>query len=226
MSSVYLKIRVLIADDHEMIRHGLQVMARKIDEFEIIGEAQDGEELLELSRILNPDVILTDVKMPKLSGIEATQIIKREQPHIGIIALSSFDEENLILEILNAGANGYLLKNASKKELTEAIKAAYKDERYYCKEINLKLAQIISVGRQNRTLKEKEQNFTSRELQVIQEICLGYPSKQIASHLGIKTRTVERYRDSIMQKMEVNNATAVVMYAIAKGICKLPVEKK
>jgi DNA-binding NarL/FixJ family response regulator len=217
MSTPYIKIKILIADDHEMVREGLQIMISKIDEIEIIGEARNGEELVALTKKLQPDVILVDVKMPKCNGIEATKIIKKEYPHVGIIALSSFDEESLIMDMMNAGAKGYLLKNASKQELTAAIKAAYRDEVYYCKDINLKLAQMIAKGGSYLNFQKKEM-FTQRELQVIELVCKGLSSKQIASELDLKTRTVERYRETIMDKMNVDNAAGVVLYAVSNGL--------
>lgn len=226
MPNIYSKIKVLIADDHQMVRDGLQVIAKKIDEFEIIGEASNGEELLHLTRRLSPDVILTDVKMPKMNGIEATKIIKHEFPHIGIVALSSYDEESLILDMLNAGAKGYLLKNTGKQELKEAVKAVYKDEPYYCKDIKLKLAELISSGGHLSSQNKVRDKFTERELEVITGICQGSSSKQIAAKMVIKTRTVERYRDAIMDKMGVSNAPGIAMFAVKHGLYSDPNQKK
>lgn len=217
MNNRYLKIRTLIADDHEMVREGLQIMMGKMNEIEIVGEASNGEELLQRTRELLPDVILVDIKMPKLNGIEATRAIKKEFPHIGIIALSSFDEESMILEMLNAGAKGYLLKNAARQELLCAIEAAHRGEPYYCMDINLKLAQVVARGGFSRQAKTGP-IFTARELQVIEGICEGLSSKQIASTLNLRTRTIERYREVIMEKMEVSNAAGVVLYAVKNGI--------
>jgi DNA-binding NarL/FixJ family response regulator len=218
MTTPYIKIKTLIADDHEMVRKGLQVMVNKIAEIEIIGEASNGEELIILTRKLCPDVILVDVKMPRCNGVEATKIIKKEFPHIGIIALSSFDEESLIVDMLNAGAKGYLLKNASKQEITAAVKAVYKDEAYYCKDVNWKLAQMIAKGGYYVDPKKRRPVFTERELQVIEMICDGSSSKQIANALNLRTRTIERYRDTIMDKMDVKNAAGVVLYAVTNGL--------
>jgi DNA-binding NarL/FixJ family response regulator len=224
MSKPYLQIKILIADDHEMVREGLQIMASKIEEIEIIGEASNGEELILLTKKLQPDVVMVDVKMPRYNGIEATKLIKTEFPHIGIIALSSFDEESLVMDMLNAGAKGYLLKNASKQEITEAVKAVYHDQPYYCKDINLKLAQMIAKGGQFPH--HRNHDFTEREIEVIKMICQEYSSKQIAAVLHLKTRTIERYRDAIMQKMDVRNAAGVVKFAIKQGIYNPSTEKR
>jgi len=219
MSKIYSPIRILIADDHEMVRDGLIVMASKIEEFQIIDDAKDGLELVQLTRRHRPDVILSDVKMPGLNGIQAAEIILKEHPHIGIIALSSFDEENLILDMLNAGAKGYLLKNAGKKELIEAVTTVYKGRPYYSREISQKLAKVISGRSPFSAQKKIQEKFTEREMEVIRLICDGLSSKQIADKLGIKTRTIERYRDNIMDKMEVKNAAGVVNYAFKHGLC-------
>jgi DNA-binding NarL/FixJ family response regulator len=222
MNQPYNRIRVLICDDHEMVREGLQVILKKIPELEVVGEASGGQTLLTATRRLLPDVILTDVRMPDMSGVEATRLIKQQWPHIGIIALSSFDEESLILDMLNAGAKGYLLKNASKQELTEAVQAAYRDEPYYCRHTNQKLSSLLVRGHLQEGRSHIRNLFTERERQVIELICEGLSSKEIAARLELKTRTVERYRDAIMSKMEVRNAAAVVRFAVENGLYQKP----
>jgi DNA-binding NarL/FixJ family response regulator len=224
MTTPYFRIRLLVADDHELDRQGLYAMISELPELEWVGHAVNGKDLVALTDKYLPDVILTDVKMPELSGIEATAIIKQKHPHIGILALSSFDEENLIMDMLNAGANGYLLKNAGKKEIADAVKAAFKGETYYCKEANEKLTRVIT-GHYFKKKNETE-SFSERELQVIALICEGMPSKVIAARLGLKTRTVERYRDTIMHKMEVNNSAGMVLYAVTHGLYSQPIDKK
>ena len=115
-------IRIILADDHEIFRDGFKAMLKKQPSVELIGEASDGEELVEVTRQLNPDVVVTDIKMPRMDGLQATRILSKEFPQIGIIALSMIDEENLIIDMMEAGAKGYLLKNAHKNEIIEAIK--------------------------------------------------------------------------------------------------------
>jgi DNA-binding NarL/FixJ family response regulator len=223
MEKPYSTIRIIIADDHEMVRDGLRVMIGKIRELEIIGEALNGEQLVQLTRRLSPDVILTDVKMPGMSGLEAAKIIKKEFPHIGIVALSSYDEEDLVIDMMNAGAKGYLLKNASNRELTEAVKAVYKDDFYYCSQAQIKMA----AGKANLLNKNREENkFTDRELQVIRMICEEKTSKEIGATLGLQSRTIERYRDAIMEKMDVKNLAGIVMYAVKNNLYDVSAEKK
>jgi DNA-binding NarL/FixJ family response regulator len=221
----YVNIRIAIADDHELLRRGIQQLITSIEGLEIVGDASNGEELVRLVQRSQPDVVLIDVKMPKLNGIEATKIIIAEYPHVAIIGLSSFDEDNLIMEMIRAGAKGYLLKNTTSKELSEAVLAVYRGETYYCHDIKRKLAQIVANGGSPQA-GGKGSPFTSRELQVIELICEEYSSKQIASQLKLKTRTVERYRDAIMEKMGARNSAGVVKYALRYGLYKTTTETK
>ena len=215
----YSKIRIAIADDHELLRQGVQQLITRIEGFELVGDASNGEDLVRLVRLSVPDVVLVDVKMPKLNGIEATRIINSEFPQIGIVGLSSFDEDDLILEMVKAGARGYLLKNTTSKELSEAMFAVHQGETYYCPEINYKLARLVAGGSQAGD-HARQSLFTVRELQVIELICEEFSSKQIAAQLQLRTRTVERYRDTIMEKMEVRNSAGLVKYALQFGLYK------
>jgi DNA-binding NarL/FixJ family response regulator len=217
-----IPIRVIIADDHELIIDGLQSTFRGSVEFEIVGEASNGEELLRLTRDLQPDVVLTDIKMPKMDGIEFTKTIKAEFPYIGVIGITSYDEEDLVLDMLNAGANGYLMKTAGKAEISKAIEAVHKGASYYCSRTNYKLAEMISKRNSNPLRKKNKVVFTDRELQVIDLMCEGLSSKEIGSKLGLTKRTIERYRDMIMEKMDVKNVASAVVYAIGHGLYVAP----
>jgi DNA-binding NarL/FixJ family response regulator len=222
--SSYIPIRIIIADDHEMVIEGLHVILKKTPEVEIIGEASNGEQLLRLTRQLKPDVVLTDIKMPLTDGVTATKKIKEEFPHIGIVAISSYDEGQFLLDMVKAGAKGFLLKTASRSEIVEAIKKASIGESFYCAHSRDKLSEIIS--RSSQYMRGAEQDlFTDRELQIIQLICEGLSSKQIAYTLSLKTRTIESYREKIMMKMDVNNSAGLVIYAVNHALYKDPVLK-
>jgi DNA-binding NarL/FixJ family response regulator len=222
--SCYIPIRVIIADDHEMILEGLHVMLKKAPEIEIIGEASNGEQLLRLTRQLKPDVVLTDVKMPQTDGVAATKKIKEEFPHIGIVALSSYDEGRFLLDMVKAGAKGFLLKTALRSEILEAIKKASVGESFYCAHSRDKLSEIIS--RSSQYVRGVDQElFTDRERQIIQLICEGLSSKQVAYRLCLKARTIESYRERIMMKMNVNNSAALVIYAVNHKLYQDPVLK-
>lgn len=216
--SIYSPIRVIIADDHHLIRDGLQDNFKGNPEFNIIAEAKNGEQLLQLTRQLKPDVVVTDIKMPGMDGIEVTRRIKEELPYIGVIALTSYDEENLVIDILRAGAKGFLLKTAGKHEIFQAVRKVHKDEQFYCSFTTERIAEIISRRNYNPIKRAAREFFSERELQVIQLVCQGLSSKQIGDQLGLKPRTIDSYREHIMQKMQVNNSAAVVMYAVEHGL--------
>jgi DNA-binding NarL/FixJ family response regulator len=215
---LYAPIRVMIADDHEVYREGFRVMLKKPAEFEVVGEAEDGLELLELAGKLQPEVIVTDIKMPKLDGVQATRRITELYPHIGIIAISMFDDDHLIVAMLEAGARGYLLKNAGKNEVFEAIKTVYRQETYYCHHTSGKLAQMIAKSRFNPHRKRPKAEFNEKEKAVIRLICQEYSNKEMAAMLYHSVRTIEGYREKIQEKMGVRNTAGIVVYAIKNGI--------
>lgn len=211
-------IRVMIADDHELVREGFDVMIGKFKDIKLVGQASNGKELLELIPLLKPDVVFVDVKMPILDGVQTARKISENYPHVGIIALTMYDSENLITDMVESGAKSYLIKNASKNEVYEAIQAVYKGENYYCKQTHEKLTHIILKNKPNPFRKNKTVSFTPREKEIITLICQEYSSKEIASKLDISTRTVEGYRERIQEKMEVKNMAGIVVYAMRKGL--------
>jgi DNA-binding NarL/FixJ family response regulator len=215
---MYAPIRIIIADDHEIFRDGFKVMLKKQTEVEVIGEAENGRELLELAKTHQPDVVITDVKMPLMDGIEATKQIKKELPHIEVIALTMFDEENLVIDMLEAGAKGYLLKNTNKAEVVQAVKAVYRQETYYCNSTSNKLAQMIAKSRFNPYKSIPKPAFNEKEIEIIRLICKELSNKEIASELGLSTRTIEGYREKILEKIDAKNIAGLVIYAIRNNI--------
>jgi DNA-binding NarL/FixJ family response regulator len=186
-----IPIRLLVADDHEIFRDGLKMMLRKQPNFEVVGEAANGEELIQLSKELNPDIVITDIQMPKMDGIEATRHLSRQQPGIGIIALSMFGEENLIVDMLEAGAKGYLLKNAHKEEIIDAIKTVFDEQTYYCSATSVKLAQLIARSKFNPNRRTVRPELSEKETEVIRCICQQMSNKEIAAKLNLSVRTIE-----------------------------------
>jgi DNA-binding NarL/FixJ family response regulator len=213
MTAAYMPIDIILADDHEIFRDGFAVMLNKIPEINLVGEAANGEELIKLTRKLKPDVIVTDIKMPVMDGIEATRQIKK-----GIIALSMFDEEELIVDMLEAGARGYLLKNAYKEEIIAAVKSVNKDEPYYCRNTTNKLAQMIAKSNFNPYKNITRPEFSERETAIIRLICREFSNKEIAEELSLSKRTVEGYRENILQKIDAKNSVGIVVYAIKHKI--------
>lgn len=220
-NQLYAPVRIVLADDHEMFREGFKTLIKKQPDIELIGEAEDGNELVKMAGKLAPDVILTDIRMPGLSGIDATRKIIAQYPHMFIIALTMFDEEHLIVDMLESGAKGYLLKNAHKSEVFDAIKSVHRGDTYYCRETSAKLTQLIAKSRYNPHHEQAEASFTGRELEIIRLICEEYSNKEIAVKLTLSVRTIEGYRERIQEKMKVRNTAGIVVYAIKKGIYKI-----
>jgi DNA-binding NarL/FixJ family response regulator len=221
MKSVTTPIRIILADDHEIFRDGFKVMLKKQPSVQLIAEASNGEELITLSSELKPDVVVTDIKMPRMDGIEATKRLANDYPNIGIIALSMFDEENLIVDMLEAGAKGYLLKNAHKDEIIEAIHTVNSGHTYYCNDTSSKLAQMIARSSFKPSLRTAKPEFSEREFAVIRFICQEMSNKEIAHQLNLSIRTIEGYRDRILEKIGAKNAAGVVVYAIKNNIYKV-----
>ena len=211
-------IRIVIADDHEIFRDGIALMLSKQNDIILDGQAEDGKELIQLVEEKKPDVVLTDIKMPRMDGIEATKLLLKKNPDQKIIALSMFDEENLIVEMLEAGAKGYLLKNADKAEIMEAIEQVYEGNSFYCRHTSAKLAKMIMTSSFNPYKKTEKVVFTDREKEIIKYTCQQLTAQQIGEKLFLSKRTVEGYRTKILEKMNVRNTAGVVIYALKNSL--------
>ncbi len=218
MKNIKQNIKVLIADDHEIFRDGLKLMLSAAEKLDLVGEAANGKELLKLIESTQPDVVITDIKMPIMDGVEATKHIKEHHPSIEIIALSMFDDEELILEMLDAGAKGYLLKNSDKFEITDAVAAVHEGNSYYCKHTSGKLAKLIALNREKHDKKKKEAEFSDKEKEIIALICQEFTNKEIGEKVFLSSRTVEGYRMKIMEKLKAKNTVGIVVEAIRYGI--------
>jgi two-component system response regulator NreC len=210
-------IKVIIADDHDVYRMGLRMLLGGSNEIELIGEAANGLELIELANQNIPDVVLTDLIMPEMDGIEAIRRMKNDG-FTKCIALSNFNSDRLIMEALEAGAKGYMIKNAEKGEIVEAIKQVKQSGFYYCKSTSARLARMIGVSELNPYIKTPTQIFTDEEIDIVRLICLGKTSEEIGKSLFIGKRNVERIRTRILSKMDVKTVAGVVMYAIKNSI--------
>jgi DNA-binding NarL/FixJ family response regulator len=211
-------IRLIIADDHEIFRDGLALMLSRQKDITLLAQAGNGKELAELTEQHNPDVIITDIKMPVMDGIQASKLILKKQPDVKIIALSMFDEETLIVDMLEAGAKGYLLKNADKQEILDAIETVYEDKTYYCHHTSAKLTNMIVKSSFNPYKKKEPVSFNERELEIIKLICQQNSSKEISDKLFLSSRTVEGYRTKILEKMNAKNTVGVVVYALKHNL--------
>ena len=206
-------IRIVVADDHELFRDGFKVLLRKQAGILLEGEASNGSELIEIVDKLKPHVVITDIQMPGVDGVEAAQRLSAKYPGLGIIALSMLDDELRIIQMLEAGARGYLVKNAGKGEIVDAIKTIHSGGTHYCATTSIRLAKMISKSSFQPQRKEPIE-FTERELQIMQMICEEQTSQEIADTLHLSKRTVDWHRDAILEKVGARNIAGMVIYAL------------
>jgi DNA-binding NarL/FixJ family response regulator len=214
-------INIIIADDHTIFREGLKTVLKTVKHIYVAGDVGDGQSLIELALAIKPDVVLTDIYMPIADGVVATQQIKAGLPDTNIIALSMYDQDSMVAEMLQAGAIGYLLKNANKKSLVEAIETVANNTPYFCETITERLANMVN-GKSPAQLKQvMPQYFSDREKAIIRMICQEKTNKEIAYLLGISRRTVESHRLRIMDKIGAKSIAGVITYALSHGIYQL-----
>ncbi len=214
------KIRILLADDHTMVRSGIATLLQNIKEFAIVGEAEDGEDAVHKTGELRPTVVVIDLSMPKLSGIEATAIIKKRYPDTNVLVLTMHENEEYVYQILKSGASGYVLKSAGKEELAAAIRAAAKGEKFF----SPRISQLMAEGYVKRIEKgapddpTRDVPLTRREREILALVASGLTNQQIADQLFISPRTVDTHRTNIMQKLDIHDLANLVRYAIEHGI--------
>lgn len=216
-----MAIKIVIVDDHALLREGLAKILSLESRFLIVGEASCGEEAVELTRTLKPDVVLMDINMPGLNGIEATKIIKEEMPQVGIIALTIHEDEEYIFELVRAGVSGYILKDIQPEQLIKAIIDVAEGKTAIQPNITAKL-----LGEFNRLSDRKTKTFshdqlTTRELEVIKLIAQGMPNKEIAHTLYISEKTVKNHITNIFRKLNVEDRTQAALFAVKNKIVDL-----
>jgi DNA-binding NarL/FixJ family response regulator len=216
-------IKVILADDHQLVRDGIHSLIRDAKNIDIIDEAADGIELLEKLKLVKPDIIVLDVSMPRLSGIEVTKRITDEFPSVKVLVLSMFTSEEYIFNAIKAGAKGYLPKNTSKKELLEAIYSINAGNEYFSESIsNIILKSYIKKAKTNDDYSGNKQNvLSSRELEILTLFAEGNTNQEIAEKLFISIRTVESHKNHIMQKLELKTTVDLVKFAIKNNIIQL-----
>ena len=208
-------ISIYLADDYPLFRTGLSLLLEQEGGFKIVGEAPNGKILLNLMRKAPADVVITDIEMPEMNGIEATIALKSEFPHVPVIALTIFNEDHLIIDMLEAGASGYLLKNVGSAELAEAIRTVVRGGNHYYSKTSIGQSKLIA---HSSSYKKKSVPLNDKEIEIIRLICQQYASKQIADKTQLSPRTVKKYRDRIMEKTGSENVVGIVIYAIRHGI--------
>jgi NarL family two-component system response regulator LiaR len=212
------KIRLLIADDHAVVREGLRNFINIQSEIEIVGEAVNGEEAVEMESLLNPDVILMDLVMPKKNGIEAIREIKKKNPDARILVITSFAEDNMVIPAIKAGALGYLLKDSSPQQLVQAINDVNMGSLSFSQGITKQLMRELNRPLESLPKKEK---LTEREIEVLKQSACGRTNQEIAANLVISEWTVRTHISNILSKLELSNRTQAVLYALREGLVTL-----
>ena len=220
------QIRVLLADDHTLFRKGIRTLLAQMPQIEVVGESASGQEALSQARELVPDVILMDIKMPVLNGIEATQSILQENPHIGVILVTMFDDPESVFSGMRAGARGYVLKEAEPEELSRAIEAASLGEVILCPIIARKVLDHFGRDSKRQPPGLPYENLTPRELEVLQRAADGLSNKEIAARLVLSEKTVKNHIANIFSKLQVNDRTQAILYALRKGLVTMSPEDK
>jgi len=222
-------IRVVVADDHVIVRRGIVSLLSLNKEIEVVGEASNGKIAIELAMKKEPDVVLMDISMPEINGLEATRQIKKKFPDMKILVLSAYDNVEYVLEILQSGANGYILKNTSPDDLFAAVKAVHSGQAFFSPSISkIVLDSYLKKSAQGGPPGSEFDSsqyvgpLTTREREILQMIAEGKSHQQIADILYISVRTVDTHRNNIMKKLDLHDTASLVTYAIKQGIAVLP----
>ena len=223
-----MKLRILIADDHELVRRGLFSLLQAHEGWEICGEASDGREAVEKAKLLNPDFVILDIGMPNLNGLAATRQLVQHDPSFKIIVLTITDSDQVIREALNAGARGFLLKSDAARDLVSAIEALQRGQMFFTPRVNeMVLAGFLEKGVvAARGSPPKFPALTPREREVIQLLAEGKSSKEVASLLNLSTTTAETHRSNIMRKLGFHSIRDLVLYAVKNNIIQVQISSE
>jgi RNA polymerase sigma factor (sigma-70 family) len=215
------KIRVLLADDHTILREGIRMLLNAQEDIQVVAEAVDGREAVEKVREHKPDVILIDIAMPNLNGLEATRQIRRDNPNARVLVLTMYESDEYVTQMLEAGAAGYVLKKVAGSELVYAIRSVYGGEAFLYPSITKRLVEDylrrVESGQERATF----DGLTEREREVLQLVAEGHTNKEIAERLNLSVRTVQNHRAHIMEKLGMHDRGELIKYAIQKGIIEL-----
>ena len=217
------KIRIIIVDDHQIVRDGIGALLMKYDDIEIVAEASNGEEVLNILTKIQPDIVIIDIAMPKMNGIEASKIIRKDYPDVQIIIFSSHSEKENVAQAIEIGVKGILPKNTMREELVEAIYEVNQGKDFMSKYISpTTLFEYIKQKKENKdTISELRNRLTDRELELLQLIVDGETNKEIADKLFISQRTVEKHKSNIISKLEMKSVVDLVKFAIKNKIVDL-----
>ncbi len=215
-----MSTRVLIADDHKIVREGLKALIDKQEAMQVVAEADNGLEAVRLARKLRPDVVIMDLGMPQMNGIEATRELTAHEPGIKVIALSMHSDKRFVLQMIKAGASGYLLKDSAFEELISAIKTVVSNQSY----LSPKITDVV-IKDYIQTLSRGDVSafsvLTAREREVLQLLAEGRSTKEIAASLSVSVKTIETHRQQIMDKLDIHSVAELTKYAIREGLTSL-----
>jgi len=213
-----VKTRILLADDHDIVRKGLRYLLGKYNDLEIVGEAVDGRQTVRLVEAVNTDIVIMDIGMPLLNGIEAATQIVKQNPRVGVIILSMHSDEDYVLRALNAGVKGYLLKDTVESDLLHAIDAVRKGRTFFSSAVTDVMQEDYVRQLQSKGLKDSYYLLTDREREILQLLAEGKSNKEVAGVLDLSPLTVETHRANLMQKLNLHSTAEIVLYAVRKKI--------
>lgn len=212
------KIKVLVADDHTIVREGVSILLEAEPDIEVIGEASDGQEVIDRVGDLHPDIVLIDIAMPNLNGLEATRIIKRDYPDIQVIGLTMYESDEYFFQLLGAGASGYVLKKAASTDLLAAIRSVYAGDVFLYPAVARRLVNDFLSRAKSGDEKHSYDGLTAREREVLKLIAKGHTNQVIADKLFISPSTVQTHRTRIMRRLNLHSRAELIQYAIRKGL--------
>lgn len=212
------RIRILVADDHTIVREGIRLLLEAQPDMEVVGDAADGEQAVSAVRQLQPDVVLIDIAMPKLNGLEATRAIKREFPQVQVIALTMYESDEYFFQVLNAGASGYVLKKAASADLLGAVRAVHAGDVFLYPSVARRLVSDYMTRVKSGEEQSSFDRLTQREREVLRLVAEGHTNQEIADKLVISASTVQTHRTRIMQRLNLHNRAELIQYAVRKGL--------
>ncbi len=219
------KIRCLLVDDHTLFRQGVRRLLESESDFEIVGESPDAGDAVEKARDLRPDVVLMDIGMPGLSSFEATRHIKKTRPETKVLYLTMYEDEDYLLQCLEVGAAGYVLKDTPAPQLVSAVRDVYRGGKYLSSQVLGKLVEDFRSRVRDTRMQPRMSTLTPREREILKLLAEGNSVKEIAVLLGLSVKTVEAHKFNLMRKLDIHNKAQLVTYAIQKKIIKVPVNQ-
>jgi two-component system, NarL family, response regulator NreC len=214
------RIRILIADDHVVIRAGLRLLLEKQEDFQVVAEADDGRQAVDLAAQHKPDVALVDVAMPNMNGIEAARLMTAADPSLAVVMLSMYTDETYVMRALRSGAKAYLLKSSAETDLIQAVRAVREGKSFFSPVVSRMLLEDYVRQMSQKGVEDTYDLLTSREREILQLVAEGKANKDVATHLNLSLHTVETHRTRILQKLNLHSIPELILYAVRKGIIR------